>query len=167
MNHHIWIKGYLLCLISTFGIPFTIFDVLKVSNTPSLYGNLFRKSTPTYSSDPSIRLLYILNCTAWYVTILRSLIVHIESSIISTCSFLAYMCSKAFSNDIFNNDIILVVSVVVCYIENSCIIFCFISSSALMNDVAPIEISDFIKRKLIFIVLVCNNIKPFMLKRSI
>ena len=60
--------------ISTFGVPSTIFDGLKILDTPYLYGNLFRKSTNPYIGDVVIILLYTFNVNAWHVDLVRSLI---------------------------------------------------------------------------------------------
>lgn len=45
----------------TFGLLYTVFDGLKVSNTPSLNGNLFSKSTNHSISELVIILVYILD----------------------------------------------------------------------------------------------------------
>ena len=45
------------------------------------------------------------------------------------------------------------------YLETYCVQFLFISSSALMNAVYPLDVNDFIERKLICNVLLCKNIK--------
>ena len=95
-------KSIFLCPISTFGLPSTIVDGLKVLDTPSLDGNLLSKSTTNYISDLVIRSVYILNGIAWHVAILRSLIVNIDRSIIKIRSFFAYMCSKPGSEDVSN-----------------------------------------------------------------
>ena len=93
---------YIFCPISTFGLLFTIVDRLKVSDTPYLDGNLFSKSTTPSISYLFIRLVYLLNVISWHVALARSLIVHIDRSIISTCSLFVYMCSKPGSKDISN-----------------------------------------------------------------
>ena len=71
-------KDTLLCPISTFVIPYTIFDGLKVSDTPSLDGNLLIKTTDPSISDLVIRLVYLLNGITWHVALARYLIVHID-----------------------------------------------------------------------------------------
>ena len=71
-------KATFFCPISTFGLPYTIVDGLKVSDPTYLDRILFSKSTTTYISYLVIIILYILNGTAWHVDLARSLIVHIE-----------------------------------------------------------------------------------------
>ena len=98
MNQNI----YIYCPISTFGIPSTIVYGVKVSDTLSLYGNLISKSTPPSISDLVIRRVYFLNGNAWCVPLAFSFIIHIDCSIISSCSCFAYMCSKPGGKDVSN-----------------------------------------------------------------
>ena len=88
--------------ISIFGIPATIFDVLKVSDTTSFDGNLSRKYTTPYIGYLLIIIVYIFNVTAFNVDLARSLIVHIDHSSIAIFPFFAYMCSKPGSTDVSN-----------------------------------------------------------------
>ena len=81
-------KLYIFCSLSNFGINSTIIDGVKVSDTLSLDGKLFRKFTHLSISDLFVRLVYLLNGTAWYFALSHSLIVKIDRSIIPTCSFL-------------------------------------------------------------------------------
>ena len=128
-------------------------------------GKLFRHSTDISIIDVVVRLVYLLNSNAWYDAFSRSLVVHLDSSIIPTCSFFSYMFSKSGIEDVpILFCVELVASMVVCYLETSCIIF--FSSSALMNDFSAFGVSGFTKRNFIFPVIVRNNIKPFRLKMS-
>ena len=92
VNHSIWNKRYLCCTISTSGIPSTIVDGLNLLDTQSLYGKLFSKYNTPSIIDRVIRPVYILNYVVCHVTIARSLIVHIDRSIIPTGSFL-HICA--------------------------------------------------------------------------
>ena len=53
---------------------------------------------------------------------------------------------------------------VVRYFETFCVIFCFISSISLRNDVVPFDVGYFTRRKFVFPVLLCRNIQPFIYK---
>ena len=68
--------------ISTFDIPSTIVDELKLSDTPYFYGNMFRKSTNPSISDIDIVLVNLFNGTSWHDDLARSLIVYIYHSMI-------------------------------------------------------------------------------------
>ena len=74
-----------------FGIPYTIVYGLKKSDIQSLDRNLFSKSTTSSISDTVIIIVYFLNGNVWHVAPARSLIVHIDLSIIPTCFFCVYV----------------------------------------------------------------------------
>ena len=81
-------KAIIIFPISTFGIPFTIVDGLKVTDNPSLDGNLLSKSTTTYISDLVIRVVYILNGTVYSFSLPCSLIYILTVQLFQHVSFL-------------------------------------------------------------------------------
>ena len=94
------LKAIFICPIYTFGITSTIVDGLKVPETPSFDGNLFRNYTTPSISDIVIIIIHILNLTVWYIDISCPLIVNIDRSIIPKCSLFEYMCIKALCKDV-------------------------------------------------------------------